>query len=1312
VATVGQVQPAPTPGVALTSIDGYRIIGLLGRGGFGTVYRAADEGGRSVAIKVARADQPGASDRLDREVEALRAVGAPHVPLVHRSGRLADGASYAVLEFISASTLADVLASPQAPFSAAAFAACAEQLLDALEAVHARGLIHCDLKPENVFLEQNPARARLFDFGLVRSSAEPQSAPPSGDGAIEGTPEYMSPEQCSGLATVDPRSDIYSLGVILYEMLTGYVPFFGTAADVQEAHRSKRPTRFAQALGLSPLLENAVLRCLAKAPGERFQTAASLRDALRQATAESRPATSPVQPGAPVSATAPSSAPAREKRTVGMVFFHGTGDAASVQSAVMSFGGELGYAAGHSYVAVFGEKLENPARRALIAARAITARTISDRALVHLAQVTIQARSGGGRRYMSPLFTRADRFPQEGDPPGVLVTDSASKSLPELALEEISGRPGILRLVAERQGEEQATIVKQGAGPLIGREDVLASLLESARKAAEGGLPTIATVIAEAGHGKSHLCTAMLDQLEGGSAKAQLLQLRAREPVGGDADETLKELLTRLLRLPKEPPKDAGHALMEERLGPELGKELWAGVALIFGWVSADAPELRGLAAAPGVLRAAAARAAGTALRQWAQAKPLWLVLDDAQFADEATLDAIEFACLAEAQAPIWACILARPAFEAGRPNWADRCADRSYVRLGPLSPEGSASLCRSLLLPAENVPVEAIERLVARTQGIPLLLVELVRALKNEGLIRQGGRGQGWYLATDELDRVPDLPLVEWLASRELESLPADLAAHARLAALLGSEFTALDISGVLQELERDGSAHSFPLDAAVGTQRLMAGGVLIPRRHGQLSFRHALVRDAVYRSVPESLRKPIHEAALRFYRERSAGSEAERLPHLAFHAARCGRRDEATGAYLRLAERAQSRHAYLEAESMFTQALEQMSETSESRVQGCRGRGLMRYRLGRYEDACKDFSSARTLAHQLRDSLSEVDILLDEATALDWAEEFRRSKALVDEAHQMAAHIDHPLLQARLLMGMGRSHHRLNQDVEAGELLERAANRAEALGDEAYETYVISQLLNGYIFASLGRLDDSARAFDGVIPLCTERGDRLHLGAALLNRFMLRTCRNEQEQLLDDLRRVLELGREMGNGRMEQQAEFYLTLYLRWLNRLDEAEKHAKRAVEIDERRLGSAARPESALLLARVLAARGDDGGARAILEAIRARQRRARERNDRELELLPAEDAIFTMVDLATREAPDSDWDALQQRAASCLDGQQLIEILEMRARAAQRSRRPDRAREAFEQAFGIATRVPNVMRDRIERELAQMRRAEA
>src|SRR5262249_51882354 len=155
----------------------------------------------------------------------------------------------------------------------------------------------------------------------------------------------------------------------------------------------------------------------------------------------------------------------------------------------------------------------------------------------------------------------------------------------------------------------------------------------------------------------------------------QLLFLAAREPAGGAADQTVGELLSNLLLIPTgERPSDAGRGLLVDRLGEELAKEVWAGVALALDWSPLDAPEVKPFAAAPGALRSAVARAAGAAMRAWARSAPLLFVLDDGQLADEATLDALEYATLAEAQAAIWVCVFARPAFETARPSWAERC--------------------------------------------------------------------------------------------------------------------------------------------------------------------------------------------------------------------------------------------------------------------------------------------------------------------------------------------------------------------------------------------------------------------------------------------------------------------------------------------------------------------------------------------------------------------------------------------------------------------------------------------------------------
>ncbi|MES1172599.1 MAG: serine/threonine-protein kinase, partial [Bacteroidota bacterium] len=193
-------------------LAGYAVRSLLGQGGFGAAFaadRLAD--GVKVAIKVARADQYSASDRLLLEAEALRAIGPPSVPAVFDVGRLADGAAYMVMEFVRAPMLASHLTDAAGPLPPERFARDAPALVDLVALAHDKGFVHCDLKPENVFVATDPAEAgytaKLFDFGLVRRVGA-RSADDTREEAPEGTPEYMSPEQCEGGAALDTRSDV------------------------------------------------------------------------------------------------------------------------------------------------------------------------------------------------------------------------------------------------------------------------------------------------------------------------------------------------------------------------------------------------------------------------------------------------------------------------------------------------------------------------------------------------------------------------------------------------------------------------------------------------------------------------------------------------------------------------------------------------------------------------------------------------------------------------------------------------------------------------------------------------------------------------------------------------------------------------------------------------------------------------------------------------------------------------------------------------------------------------------------------------
>ncbi len=276
-------EPAPDPLIGQTVDGRYVMEGVLGQGGMGVVYRSKHVVlGKPLAIKVLKADVSKDQEIMQRfrqEAQSASAIGSQHIIDISDFGQLPDGSTYFVMELLDGQELTKAI--EKGPIPAERVVHIAKQLCDALGAAHERGIVHRDMKPDNVFLVKrgkNPDFVKVLDFGIAKVGGANSKLTRAGQ--VFGTPHYMSPEQCSG-QQVDHRTDIYAMGVILYEMACGRVPFDAdNLMGILTKHIYEQPIpphTLPPPINVPAGLEAVILKCLAKQADARYQSMAEVR---------------------------------------------------------------------------------------------------------------------------------------------------------------------------------------------------------------------------------------------------------------------------------------------------------------------------------------------------------------------------------------------------------------------------------------------------------------------------------------------------------------------------------------------------------------------------------------------------------------------------------------------------------------------------------------------------------------------------------------------------------------------------------------------------------------------------------------------------------------------------------------------------------------------------------------------------------------------------------------------------------------------------------------------------------------------------
>jgi tetratricopeptide (TPR) repeat protein len=867
----------------LTQIAGrFDIERVAGSGGLGVVYRCRDRTtGQLAAVKVAPRATSANRERFLREAEMLSTIAHPNVVRYVAHGLLDSHEPWLAMEWLEGEDLHARL--ERTPLSLGESIALTRHLAAALAAAHAAGIVHRDVKPANVILlGGDPAAPRLIDFGIARAGAQLLTIP----GGVLGTPGYMAPEQARGEPNIDARADVFALGCVAYECLSGRRAFDGDSpmAILAKVLLEEPPRIRAARADVPAALEHAVDRMLAKARESRYGSAIEVvrdLDRLDVSTEEkARPKTKSGLLGT------------RERKLLALLVAR-RGEAppkdatlvddpepaprqVPVDRGLRDVAATLGSGAevllDGSLVVVFegSAAVDQAARAARAALRLQTLVTGPLRISIATGRGEIT-----GAIPFGEVVDRACALLDAPPPTAGIRVDALTTNLVEARFLTTSDGHGSV-LLGELDSENVRSLLGR-ATPFVGRERELDALVAVLSEMKDESSPRLAVVTGEAGMGKSRLKIELAERLR----DARALWLFG----GGDVSQpgapfgALSSALRRELGVRPDTPPGERRARVTTRLRVSLDENAAARVA----------PFLAQLAGAPfeevegsriHAVRADA-MAMGDALRAaWqdfleaeGRARPVVIVLEDMQWGDRPSVTLALATLRALSSTRVALVVTGRPEIASVFPDLlTQRTFGATHVQLAPLGARASTRLLRELLPNAEQV---TIDRLAQQAGGNPFLLEELARA------VAHGRAGE-----------LPETVLAS--AQARLESVPSEQRRVLRAAAVLGDDVDDGGLAALLVDLD--------PKERAAQIENLVREEILErdPADPQRLRFRQMLLREASYASLTEGDKKLAHALAAAWLTARGSKSAVA----LATHFERAGNPAEACAHWVTAAE------------------------------------------------------------------------------------------------------------------------------------------------------------------------------------------------------------------------------------------------------------------------------------------------------------------------------------------------------------------------------------------------------------------------
>jgi tetratricopeptide (TPR) repeat protein/class 3 adenylate cyclase/tRNA A-37 threonylcarbamoyl transferase component Bud32 len=1071
---------------ALPGLERYRVIGKLGKGGMGVVYKARDERlDRDVALKFLPAHLSGeeaAKKRFMVEARAAASLEHPNICTVHEIGETADGQLYIVMGYYDGETLDRKIAAGPLPVSEALRIAI--DVATGLAKAHDRGIVHRDIKPANIMIGDDGV-VKILDFGIAKLS----DVTATQTVGIVGTLAYMSPEQAFG-EIVDARTDVWALGVVLHEMLTGKRPFAGPGeqavlyAILTGELEPVSPVR----RGVPASLDGVLRRAMAKKPAERYQTVRDMGAALASIAAQiadSAPASREhAGPSTTLRAddTATRLASAGERRyaTVLAIRIGGYDDLIErvapeevdeviarirdiAAEVATRHGGLVNHFAGEEAVILFGvaAMYEDDYLRAIRAAldlnhrvQEIVAATTALQSLalhagIHTGPLVAQRQRSGDRRFrlVGAPVDIATRLAAIADRGAVLVSPEAFRlAAPFIDAEPstpVMLHPNAPMVTPHRVTGEAAVHTRleaaerAGLTPYAGRSRELGTLRDQLQGAiaGQGGL---AVVIGEAGLGKTRLLHELRRSFEQGEAR---LIIGRCDAYGGTTPYMPFVQALRDLLFPGTSPVEA---LSDSQVAARITE--------IDSSLTDSLPVYCALLAVPSTtyalprhlqgehLQAAMLDALGSLMILHATATPTVLLLEDWHWADEASRAALDRLADVAPDYALFIVVTSRPDPEF---HWSSG-ERRTVTHLGPLSPEASIEIMQAVL-GASTIAGDLAQQLHERTGGNPFFLEETCHALSEEHAV-EVREGEAWIADPGALNRLPDT--VQAVIGSRLDRLRPEARDTLRIASVIGREFSRdllrelaggdLDVVRQLEPLRRAGLVQQTSI-AAEPTYR----------------FKHVLTQEVAYDTLLEHQKRTLHSKAAAAIEARYADRLDEYRERLAHHYSRAEEWKPAVENAIVAADRAKAISQFVDALATLDQAnpwIARLEDDAERRT-------LLVESLLRQERLCETLG-LRSRQVAIIEEL--IDLLAPQGGSAKLAEAYLRQ----GDVFTLMKHFD-----------------------AADRALETALRLSRELGDRAGERNVLRSL--GLLRSYEGRYDVAVASFEAALDLDLQLGE-----------------------------------------------------------------------------------------------------------------------------------------------------------------------------------------------------------------------------